>query len=148
MSNKRRRCSSKLAVYRHNVRKTKEWNAVLDEMESFDLGNPKGRTRTCHENKLIVSSIRMVLSIYLDFIEEKKYNVADLTWTNLESLIFSKLEIKEGIVNKIRRDAFDEGLLLIEEKEKECESPVSETQESQQDSQPHFLQSAPTHSQY
>ena len=58
----------------------------------------------------------MVLSIYLDFIEEKKYYVDELTWTNLESLAAKKLEIKESVINKICRDAFDEWLLLIKKK--------------------------------
>ena len=71
MSKKRRRCRSKLANHRFAVKRMSEWKDVLEEMEGFTVLNPKGRTRSTEENQLIIGSVKMLLSIYLDFVEKK-----------------------------------------------------------------------------
>ena len=103
MSNKRRRCRSKLAHHRFTVKKERQWKEVLEEMETFDISNTRGHTRSINENNLVIGSVRMALSIFLKFVDEKSFSIHDVTWTMIDNLVASNLMIKRDQVTSFSK---------------------------------------------
>ena len=111
MSNKRRRCRSKLANHRFAMKRLSEWKDVLEEMEELVVVNPKGRTRSTEENHLIVASIKMILTIYLDFIDKKAFSIHDLNWTFIDNVVATNLGVRQSHVADLRKKYFENGSL-------------------------------------
>jgi hypothetical protein len=84
ISKGRRRSQSNLAQHRYAIRMNKIWKERLEEMNEGDLGNKKGRSRSFEENKLILLTLKMLLNVYLRFIDDGKMSVFTLSWTMLE----------------------------------------------------------------
>ena len=108
-SAKRRRCGSKLAKHRMQIKKKKEWKESLEKMIGINISNPKGRSRTCNENKLIFGTIRLVLSMYLELIDDGFFSINDLTWYLIDTKVADNLQVKLKLVTDIRQKGYIDG---------------------------------------
>ena len=127
MSKKRRRCRSKLAFHSFAMKRTSEWKDVLEEMEGFTVLNPKGRTRSIEENQLIIGSVKMLLWIYLDFVEKKFFCIHDLNWTFIDNQIALNLGVKQGHDADLRKQYFENDQLEFDIEFTEQEQNESQT---------------------
>ena len=133
ISKQRRRCRSKLATHRFNVKQTNKWQQVLEEVNEIELVSSKGRTRTCEENLLIFGALRMVLTIYVDLVVEKKFSVFELSWNFLDKLVASNLGVKQQHVCMLRRQVLDDGSFNLFS-ESDTSSSSGSSEESSQES--------------
>ena len=107
-SAKRRRCGPKLAKHRIQMKRKKEWKESLDKMVDINISNPKGRSRTCNENKLIFGTIRLVLSMYLELIDDVFFSINDLTWYLIDTKVDNNLQVKLKLVTEIHQKGYND----------------------------------------
>jgi hypothetical protein len=55
---KKRSCRSNLAIHRKKEATKKKWQDMSDKMHDYNIANKTGRSRTEHENKLIIGTIK------------------------------------------------------------------------------------------
>jgi transposase len=114
MTNKRHRSSrSCLAELRRSAKLLSYWKESKGEIEEFDLSNKHGRSRTDHENKLIVCALYLLLSTYLDFVEQKKMKVRDISWNKIYTEVASKLHVRKYHVIQLHQQLIEDGDILI-----------------------------------
>jgi transposase len=113
-TNKRYRSSrSSLACRRKQARLLRYWKESNDDIEECNLSNNTGRSRTEHENKLILCSLSMLLGTYLRLAMENKKKITEVSWRLLYDEVSSKLHVKRQYVVDLHRQLVDEGCVLL-----------------------------------
>jgi transposase len=112
-SKRYRHSESTLANNRKQWRLLAKWKEAICELDDYDLGNAKGRSRTEHENKLILCSLRMLLRTYLSFVEGKKMKIEEVSWTRLYTEIAENLHVRRQHVIQLHQQLTEDGDLLL-----------------------------------
>jgi hypothetical protein len=114
----KRRCQSLLAKYRHGIKLLKRWQSRLDEFDTFGITNQKGRARTVEENKVIILTTKMALSIYIDMVNNNNMTIHQLTWTLIDKKVSTCIGIRSEHVTALRQQIFEDGDVLTFKKTK------------------------------
>jgi transposase len=88
------------------------WDSNLNSFNDWDLGNTKGRTRSVEENKLILLSLKMLLSIEIDTVKLGNLSVHDISWTKLEKLVAKNMHVNHDYVKQLRTSLFEDGDII------------------------------------
>ena len=113
---KRRRASqSSLATNRYKVKLTNIWKGIAEEFDDHvpSLRNPRGRSRTLDENKLVLLIMRGILRFSLAQIEEGTMDVYNMSWTMIEESTAETVHMKREHVTELRKQLFEDGDVLV-----------------------------------
>ena len=80
-------------------------------MNQVETSNQKGRQRTVDENKLIFGAIKLLLTTYLDLVDDNKISIHDISWAMIERQFSTSMSIRPFIVSSIRKQGMEEGML-------------------------------------
>ncbi len=108
-----RRCQSKLAKHRYSIKLKKIWQSRLEEFDSFDISNPKGRSRTLDENKMVIQSIKMLMSVYMDMVDQNLMSIYDISWTFIDEKDAKYMGVRRQHVTELRNLIFEDGDVLL-----------------------------------
>jgi transposase len=111
-SKKKRANATKNEALCHSRKLLKYWKGQLAEFDGADLSNKGGLVRTSHENALVLCSIKMLLRLYLNLVEDKYATVESINWTMIEEAVSLALHVKEAHVKKVRVEFFDTGNIV------------------------------------
>ena len=81
--------------------------------EDYDLKNPRGRSRTVDENKLILLSIRLLLMLYLEQAKANIISIHTISWHLIEKVVAENFFITQRYVNILRKSLFEDGELVV-----------------------------------
>jgi hypothetical protein len=89
------------------------WNDAVEDMEEVNLSNKKGRSRTIHENKLIMGLLLMLTKTYLSFCKQGGMNASEVNWSMLYSEIAINLHVKRRHVVELHHQMIENGDILV-----------------------------------
>jgi hypothetical protein len=89
------------------------WKTAINNLDEYDLGNKSGRSRTEHENKLVLCLLLMLIKTNLQFVEEGKMNVAEVSWTRLYNKISTNLHVRRQHVAELHKQMLEVGDILV-----------------------------------
>jgi hypothetical protein len=102
-----------LAYHRKDCCLQKYWNNAAEDVEEYDLANKKGRSRTEHENKLILCSLLMLLKTYLKVVNEKKLKISEVKWSNLYDKVAINLHVRRHHDVDLHLQLIEDGDVLV-----------------------------------
>jgi hypothetical protein len=82
-------------------------------MEQYDLSNHRGRTRTEHENKLILWSVLMLIKTYLSFVQQKKMDIGEVSWYRIYQTVAINLHVQKQHVVELCQQLLQDGDILV-----------------------------------
>jgi hypothetical protein len=88
------------------------WEEAAQTFDGWDLANPKGRSRTDHENKLVLLSVKMVLKMHITMIKSKQLDVYNLSWTYIEQFVATNMGLNAHYVRILRQNLFKDGDII------------------------------------
>jgi uncharacterized protein (UPF0262 family) len=91
----------------------KAWQSNLNKFEEYDLKNPRGRSRTADENKLILLSIRLLFNLYLEQAKANIISIHTISWHLIEKVVAENFFITQRYVNTLRKSLFEDGELVV-----------------------------------
>lgn len=92
------------------INRLKEWNDKLSSFDDAKLSNTMGRVRSTEENKIILSSLKMLLSKELELLHYQRKNmIMKLSWTKLEKQLSGHLQVKQANITALRKAFLDNG---------------------------------------
>jgi hypothetical protein len=107
-SNHKRRKQDNASKARHATKLQHLWFDNAAKFEEFDLSNPKGRSRTEHENKLVLLTLKLVLNMMLERLRNKEIKVHEISWTLIDNRVAEGLQMRRDQVTTLRQLLFDE----------------------------------------
>ena len=87
----------------------KDWNDKLSSFDDAKLANTMGRVQSTEENKIILSSLKMLLSKELELLHYKRKSIMKLSWTKLETQLAGHLHVKQAHITALRKAFLDNG---------------------------------------
>lgn len=112
-SKKQRRSRSNVSAAHDYQRKTHEWKKELLKFDNSRLHNQKGKVRSYAENKLIIASLKMLLTKEMQRLGENSKDILSLNWTSLENDVATYLHVGKAYVRQLRQEFLGSGEILI-----------------------------------
>jgi hypothetical protein len=113
---KRRRLSQSL----HASKKRKECKANVwrNQLEVFkglkeEIKNPKGRSRTLEENKLLLLALLRELDQRVESMNNGNVHPSSITWTSIEETVARDFCVDRAILTELRRNFLDDGDVIV-----------------------------------
>jgi hypothetical protein len=113
LSNAKRQKQRQLANYRFSIRTLNMWDDIAQEFDSFSLGNPKGRSRTFEENKLVLLCLKMTINQCLARVRDKEISIQIISRSYLKALVANGLQMRLDHVSCLRKQLFEDGDVLV-----------------------------------
>ena len=97
-----------------------KWSEAFAQMEANTegVGGGTGRTRSHHENSLILLAVKSVLGIWLDCCEAGSMGIEDITWTKIDNRVSKDFKVGAKFVAELRKGLSDDGHIIYRESEK------------------------------
>ena len=101
---------NKQQIYSKKILNVRE--SLYEEFDSWDLKNPQGRSRTVEENKIVLLSLKMMLSFNIELVKSGSMSSHDINWTIIENLVAKQLGLSNKYISELRRALFEDGDVL------------------------------------
>jgi transposase len=114
-SKKRRRSQSGVATKKRKERKANVWRNHLEVFSELkeDIKNPKGRSRTSEENKLLLLALYRELRQRVESMNNGDLHPSSITWTSIEETVASDFCVWKGHLAELRGTFLDDGDVLV-----------------------------------
>ena len=112
-----------------------QWEYNLESFDEWDLSNPKGRSRTDHENKLVLLSVKMILKMQIKMAKAKEMDVHTISWTQIEMFIAQNLNLNKNYVRILRKNLLTDGEIATFGSSGNTDSPNNKDDEADYDSE-------------
>jgi transposase len=113
VSKKVRRSRSNLAIHHQEQSTKKKWQQMSDDMHRYNIANKTGRSRTQHENKLIVGAIKMQLDTYIALANQGHMRAQDISMFQICCIVAKYLHVKREYVLQIQQQFTNDGQVLV-----------------------------------
>jgi hypothetical protein len=76
---------------------------MSDRMHNYDIANKTGRSRTVHENKLIIGSIKLQLDTYLVIVNQGHMSALSISMHQICNTVAKYLHVRRQYVAEIQK---------------------------------------------
>ena len=106
---RRRRSRTREAIRKQQSRKKGKWKQIFEKFDSFSDGlyNKKGRSRTLHENKLLLCALKVALKRQIDAGNK------DINCKSIEEEVSTDFRVGRQYLVLLRKGLFDNGDVLV-----------------------------------
>jgi hypothetical protein len=103
-----------------------KWQSTVDYFNSEDLKNPQRKTRTIDENKIVLLSVKMVLTMLLQQVTDGHMIIHDLNWKMIDKYAAENPHLQRGYFGQLRKSWFEDGDIMISGCNGNVESPIKD----------------------